>query len=77
MKTKWPILLGLLLLAAPTAAQGQDAYSTNADGSIYTYNTNADGSANIAAYAGPPWAVVIPSTINGLQVTSTLGAVRS
>jgi hypothetical protein len=70
MKTTWPILLGLLLLAAPAAVQAQDAYSTNADGSIYTYSTNADGSANIVAYAGPPWVVTIPTNINGLTVTS-------
>ena len=50
--------------------QAQDAYSTNADGSIYTYSTNADGSANIVAYAGPPWVVTIPTNINGLTVTS-------
>jgi len=70
MKTTWPILLGLLLLAAPAAVQAQDAYSTNADGSIYTYSTNADDSANIVAYAGPPWVVTIPTNINGLTVTS-------
>jgi BspA type Leucine rich repeat region (6 copies) len=70
IKTTWPILLGLLLLAAPAAVQAQDAYSTNADGSIYTYSTNADGSANIVAYAGPPWVVTIPTNINGLTVTS-------
>jgi murein DD-endopeptidase MepM/ murein hydrolase activator NlpD len=70
MKTTCPILLSLLLLAAPAAVHAQDAYSTNADGSIYTYSTNADGSANIVAYAGPPWVVSIPTNINGLTVTS-------
>jgi len=70
MKTSCPVLLFLLLLAAPAAVQAQDAYSTNADGSIYTYSTNADGSANIVAYAGPPWVVTIPTNINGLTVTS-------
>src|SRR5450631_3992305 len=70
MKTTWPILFSLLLLAAPAAVQAQDAYSTNADGSIYTYSTNADGSANIVAYAGPPWVVTIPTNINGLTVTT-------
>src|SRR5580658_5833524 len=63
-----PILL--LLLLPPAVVQAQDAYSTNADGSIYTYSTNADGSANIVAYAGPPWVVNIPTNINGLTVTS-------
>jgi hypothetical protein len=56
------------------AGSAQDAYSTNADGSIYTYSTNADGSANIVAYAGPPWVVTIPTNINGLTVT-TIGEV--
>ncbi len=51
--------LGLLLLAAPTAVQAQYAYSTNADGSV-----------TINAYAGPPWAVTIPTNINGRLVTS-------
>src|SRR5277367_1785304 len=68
MKRTWLALL--LLLAASAAVQAQSYYSTNADGSIYTYSTNADGSANIAAYAGPPWVVNIPTNINGLTVTT-------
>ena len=64
------LLLLLLLLGLPGVVQAQDAYSTNADGSIYTYSTNADGSANIVAYAGPPWVVTIPTNINGLTVTT-------
>ena len=64
------IALPVLLLLLPAVVQAQDAYSTNADGSIYTYSTNADGSANIVAYAGPPWVVIIPTNINGLTVTS-------
>jgi BspA type Leucine rich repeat region (6 copies) len=71
MKTRIKNLLPLLLLLGlPAVAQAQNAYSTNADGSIYTYSTNADGSANIVAYAGPPWVVTIPTHINGLTVTS-------
>src|SRR6202789_4508063 len=71
MKTRIKnLLVLLLLLGLPAAVQAQDAYSTNADGSIYTYSTNADGSANIVAYAGPPWVVTIPTNINGLTVTS-------
>ena len=62
--------LGFLLIAASPSVPGQDAYSTNADGSVYAYTTNADGSANIAGYSGPPWVVTIPSNINGLNVTS-------
>jgi hypothetical protein len=63
-------LLMLLLLAVPAVVQAQNAYSTNTDGSIYTYSTNTDGSVTIVGYAGPPWAVVIPTNINGLTVTS-------
>src|SRR5665213_1772219 len=71
MKTRIKNLLPLLLLLGlPGVVQAQDAYSTNADSSIYTYSTNADGSANIVAYAGPPWVVTIPTNINGLTVTS-------
>jgi hypothetical protein len=71
MKTHIKNLLPLLLLLGlPCVVQAQDAYSTNADGSIYTYSTNADGSGNIVAYAGPPWVVSIPTKINGLTVTS-------
>src|ERR1035438_9657744 len=73
MKTKIQnlfIALPVLLLLLPAVVQAQNAYSTNADGSIYTYSTNADGSANIVHYAGPPWVVTIPTNINGLTVTS-------
>ena len=70
MKGTIPGLLIWLFLFAPPAVLGQWAYSTNADGSIYTFSTNADGSANIGAYSGPPWTVIIPSSINGLTVTS-------
>ena len=71
MKTRIKnLLLVLLLLGLRNVVQAQDAYSTNADGSIYTYDTNADGSANIVAYAGPPWVVTIPTNINGLTVTT-------
>jgi hypothetical protein len=60
MKTKIKnLLLLLLLLGLPGVVQAQDAYSTN-----------ADGSANIVAYAGPPWVVTIPTNINGLTVTT-------
>jgi hypothetical protein len=62
-------LAALLLLATPAAVQAQYAYSTNADGSVYTYSTNADGSVTIDAYSGPPWAVTLPTDINGLPVT--------
>jgi hypothetical protein len=82
MKTK-NILCGLALAVVlqmgMLAGSAQDAYSTNADGSIYTYSTNADGSANIVAYAGPPWVVTIPTNINGLTVTTigNLGGMTS
>jgi BspA type Leucine rich repeat region (6 copies) len=60
MKTRIKNLLPLLLLLGlPGVVQAQFAYSTN-----------ADGSANIVAYAGPPWVVTIPTNINGLTVTT-------
>ena len=55
-----PVLLSLLLLAAPTAAQAQFDYTTNADGVSIT----------ITGYTGPGGAVTIPTNINGLTVTS-------
>jgi hypothetical protein len=58
MKKTWPILLGLLLLAAPRA-EAQFSYTTNSDRVTLT----------ITGYAGPPWAVTIPTNINGLTVT--------
>ena len=58
MKSTWPVLFGLLLLAAPATAQAQFSYTTNADGVSLT----------ITGYTGPPWAVTIPATINGLTV---------
>src|SRR5476651_2078708 len=64
------LAMAVVLQLGVLAGSAQDAYSTNADGSIYTYSTNADGSANIVAYAGPPWVVAIPTNINGLIVTS-------
>ena len=71
MKTSMQkLFFALAWLALPALVQAQDAYSTNADGSIYTYSTNADGSANIEAYSGPPWVVTIPTHINGLTVTT-------
>jgi len=69
MKATFLALSGFLLLAAPPAVQAQFYYSTNADGSIYTCSPNAGGSVTIDAYSGPPWAVSIPASINGLPVT--------
>jgi hypothetical protein len=54
----WPILLGLLLLAAPLVAKAQFIYTTNA------------GSLTITGYTGSGGAVTIPTNINGLTVTS-------
>jgi hypothetical protein len=64
------LAMAVVLQLGVLAGSAQDAYSTNADGSIYTYSTNADGSANIVDYEGPPWVVTIPTNINGLTVTS-------
>ena len=41
----------------------------------YRYITNADNKVTITGYTGPPWAVTIPATINGLAVTSVGNAV--
>jgi PKD repeat protein len=57
---KWPVLLGLALLAAP-AAQAQFTYVTN------------NGTITITGYTGPSGPVTIPSTINGLPVTAIQG----
>jgi len=61
MKRTWGVLLGLLLWAAPAAAQAQFLYTTNADGVTAT----------ITGYAGTGGNVTIPSTnASGLLVTS-------
>ena len=54
-----PVLLGILLLAAPAAAQAQFTYTTNSDGATLT----------ITGYTGPGGFVAIPDAINGLEVT--------
>ena len=60
MKRTFPILLGVLLLAAPTEVQAQ-----------YAYTTNADNTLAIIGYTGTDTVVTIPETnINGLLVTS-------
>jgi uncharacterized repeat protein (TIGR03803 family) len=56
MKGPLPVLLGLLLMAAP-AAQAQ-----------FTFTTNS-GVITITGYTGPGGAVSIPGTTNGLPVT--------
>ena len=48
----------LLLLTLPAAVQAQFTYTTN------------NGTITITGYTGPGGAVTIPSTINGLPVTS-------
>ena len=53
------LLLPLLLFALPDAVHAQD----------FTYTTN-DGTITITGYTGSGGAVTIPSTINGLPVTS-------
>ena len=55
-----PVLLGLLLMAAPAAMQGQYDYTTNSDGISIT----------ITGYIGAGGAVTIPTNITNLTVTS-------
>jgi hypothetical protein len=57
-------LLVLLLMAAPAAVQAQFEYTINADGATVT----------ITNYSGPGGAVTIPTTINGLSVSSIRGS---
>jgi hypothetical protein len=66
---KATFFLALLLLTAPEAARGQFT-NANADGGVYTYSTNGHGSITVTGYTGPPWAITIPTKINGLTVTS-------
>ena len=58
-------MLLLLLLAVPAVAQAQFTYTTN------------NGTITITGYTGPGGTVAIPSTINGLPVTSVGGYVDS
>ena len=53
------LLLLLLLLALPAAVQAQ-----------FTYTTNADNTITITGYTGSGGAVTIPSTTNGLTITT-------
>ena len=50
----WFICILQLLLLLPVIVKAQNAYSTNADGSVYAYSTNADGTCTIAGYGEPP-----------------------
>jgi hypothetical protein len=54
MKTTWPILLGLLLLAAPAAVQAQLYYATN------------NGAITLTEYNGAGGAVVIPNFVTSI-----------
>ena len=65
MKTTLPLLLGLLLLAAPAAVQAQLFLSGN-----FWCNNNGDGTATIAGYSAPAANVAIPPTLSGLTVTT-------
>lgn len=59
LRTACATRLLVLLLTMPAAGQAQD----------YTYTTNG-GAITITGYSGPGGTVTIPSTINGLPVTS-------
>ena len=53
------LVLGFLLLVAPTALQAQ-----------FNYRVNSDLTITITGYTGPGGNVTIPSTINGMPVTT-------
>jgi hypothetical protein len=57
MKTRFKVVLPLLLLVLPAVVQAQFAFTTN------------NGTITITKYTGPGGAVTIPDTINGLPVT--------
>jgi hypothetical protein len=57
MKTRFKVVLPLLLLALPPVAQAQFTYTTN------------NGTITITGYTGPGGVVSIPGTANGLPVT--------
>ena len=63
MKTRCALiqafLLGVLLLAVPSAVQAQ-----------YNFTTNTDGSLNISGYNGSDSVLMIPSVTNSLSITS-------
>jgi hypothetical protein len=56
---RWFLLPLLLLLALPAAVEAQFTYTTT------------NGSITIMGYTGPGGAVTIPSTLNGLPVSSS------
>jgi hypothetical protein len=60
MKTT-KLLFGILSITAGLATQIQAEFA---------YSDNGDGTCTITNYTGPPWAVTIPTNINGLTVTS-------
>jgi hypothetical protein len=58
MKRRLPVLMGLLLLAAPAIVHAQLIYTTNA------------GAIAITGYSGAGAVVIIPAATNGLPITS-------
>src|ERR1017187_10240905 len=67
MKRTWPVVLGLLFLAAPAAVQAQ---SGSGDGYDYSINVSNANTITITSYTGPDTVVTIPTNINGLTVTA-------
>jgi len=65
MKKTWPVLLALLLLAAPAGVQAQSG-----DGFDYSMNSGDTSTITITKYTGPGGAVTIPTNINGLTIAS-------
>ena len=66
MKTRWPVLLVLPLLAARAVVQAQ---SGSGDGYDYCINANDTNTITLTNYTGRGGAVTIPTNINGLTVT--------
>jgi hypothetical protein len=55
------------VVVLPTGVQAQFTY-TNANGSILDYYSIPGFGVRISGYTGPPWAVIIPTNLNGLTV---------
>src|SRR5271156_3477425 len=62
MRSIWPFLLSLLLLAAPVTQAQSYSYP-------YIFTINSDETVTITAYVGNGGAVSVPAMIDGILVT--------